>query len=612
MKRTISLRILLFVVAGFTGGCLGHWWESSETGRQPTPDRSHFSVLSPRAASASAKEARFESIFTTELSESKRLLALANWKASEDSKEWWRILEMMDPWADADPVSAALIIPRLIEKMVDADASGNFQLLWQRDDLRKREELLCFFLDVWAKADLPAAIEALKAFPKKGRLAERLAGAIVDAAAREHPGDAVRLIVDYQLNFGDGSNRYSDYPERSRFERAFAGLARTDPELAAEEALRLVDPFQRVNALRHGLEVWAEADAQAALAFLEKETSLPESHHQHLLEMACIRGMARGDPLQALAFLQNHQDEEENFPYKDFHFIDEVLQVWASSDPAAASAEMQRLGLNLPAAAAKIAETWAREEPQEALKWARGLEEASRQEALGRIGLALAKSHPASALRINAEADQSPALRQIISEELTRDWNGTLQLVETIEDPSQRAEAALVAIQYAYINCRPIADEADRLFQFVADGQRDFSHLSYVVADGFDRPMIDALKRYPDLYQKTLPSIVESNATKDPQWAATLVHDFAHPEKQEKAIEAIKTLMHQWAARSPEQAALWLAESNMGSVEPLAYGALAETWGRFNLPRAKDWVESLPETESKSAAESGLERPLIE
>ncbi|MGY8686598.1 MAG: hypothetical protein ACKVHP_02485, partial [Verrucomicrobiales bacterium] len=82
---------------------------------------------------------------------------------------------------------------------------------------------------------------------------------------------------------------------------AFSALAAQKPLLAATEAQRLTDRYQRAVALVATLETWSGEAPDQALSFLQNKVALQEFHHWSELWAALARGMARHDLLNSSA-----------------------------------------------------------------------------------------------------------------------------------------------------------------------------------------------------------------------------------------------------------------------------------------------------------------------
>ena len=225
------------------------------------------------------------------------------------------------------------------------------------------------------------------------------------------------------------------------------GTGSTNPAGAAlEQAIAIEDHTLREFTIRRIARAWARSDAQTAMAFADR---LPQRRLAHLVQLDVLAEWILVDHKAALEQFVNFANAKASdlLSSASITTVSALVDLLALQDPDAALAaadripgaladrlryavERQRIARDPEAAMARletlsglerrsllseIADSYARRSRQEALEWARGLDPASREMALGQIFYVVAESNPSEAIALAlAEPDAASRVGALV------------------------------------------------------------------------------------------------------------------------------------------------------------------------------------------------------
>lgn len=162
--------------------------------------------------------------------------------------------------------------------------------------------------------------------------------------------------------------------------------------------------------------------AEEALDALRILESLPEGPDRLIQQQLLIARYASLDPETALSYVDRLQGAEAS------HARLTAFTTWAEADPAAAGKHVIESLLNFATprpgderVVASVASSWARRDPEAAMKWSTGLPEGIRTDALAGIASQLAASDPSAAMQFVGRIE-SPEEQQEILQTLSSQW----------------------------------------------------------------------------------------------------------------------------------------------------------------------------------------------
>ncbi len=574
----MTRRVLPILLAATAGLLLGSLWRTFRS-QAPT----HHQAMAGPMSLLSSRTARFANVKVLardDLSESQRLNILADFEVPHATAECWELLRRLNSWSTDDYMVLGVLVPQVIDHLVETDPEVAFERLWQSSGWKFREAYLGTFFQSWTRADPQGALAQLDRLDNTGSLKRRLAGAVADVLIRSDPETSVRLIGDYQLEHQD-KDFLSHATFSHRFREAFSALAAQKPLLAATEAQRLTDRHQRKLALVATLETWGGKAPEQALAFLLNRVVLQESHHLSDLWAALSRGMSGHDLKNALELISTHVP-----PDRQHRPLEELAGTWARSDPQEAADFALAHPVLGPSMAQAIGKAWAEQDSEAARNWADSLSGEWRRFAMKGLAAALRIEDPARAFEAFAESGDPDAGVGLVKLSASRDWRGTIDTLSQWQDPRLRGHAAMTLFRYAYETSRPLGADGALLVDWIAAAADDLRHF-HGMADAIGEENLAYLKKeYPMLYQKALPSLTSTHARVDPALAAALAGDFQDDNQRH---EQLVRIIHQWAARAPEEAAQWLHTQPHGTAREAGIAALIDTWNRFDPAAARLW-----------------------
>ncbi|HSD73641.1 MAG TPA: hypothetical protein VLB75_02660 [Steroidobacteraceae bacterium] len=402
--------------------------------------------------------------------------------------------------------------------------------------------------------------------------------------------------------------------------------ARSAPEDAWQEALRVDDPKARLPLLRAILSTWVEQNPGQAFAGV---TELPPSWDRHqLLQQVCAE-VARYDPLLALDLVSRSGLADPD-SYRGI-----IVDEWARGDPAGAAQWIERQNLGLQARIAyRIAEAYVGQSPQEALNWALGIGGARGRTLWAHMLRQMAVYDPREALRIALSAEnpsqRTTALASVVPMIAKSDPALAMSLLEKVPGNTQLQVIGEIAAQLAETSLASAVGWLDSLDDSV--GPRAWSGLggsiAYrepdVAAELLDRVPREArdqwiatianayaqsdpakavqwMRRFENEpgYAAIVQQVAMNAAAVDPESALDVIDRLAEGKKREQVLAGT---MHMIAFQQPEIAARLLEEISDENLRAQAMSGVASTWAQSDLPAARKWVMSIPAGPSRDQA----------
>ncbi|MDB6077561.1 MAG: hypothetical protein JWO82_1308, partial [Akkermansiaceae bacterium] len=162
-----------------------------------------------------------------------------------------------------------------------------------------------------------------------------------------------------------------------------------------------------------------------------------------------------------------------------------LLGAWAEMNPAEAATALSKLATeDQPDACRTLAATWTRNDPDEALAWARGLPAGDlRGEALTGIGHEEAFANPRRAIELAQEAGATPGAAEVIDQAVTTwaasDAQAAMTWGKEIAEPALR-EKVLAGVAVSWADRDPYA-AANLVIDSVGEGQLEENSLVGIV-----------------------------------------------------------------------------------------------------------------------------------
>ncbi|MFT4638618.1 MAG: hypothetical protein ACI8T1_001939 [Verrucomicrobiales bacterium] len=162
----MTQRVLSFLLAATAGLLLGSLWRTSRS-QAPSPHEAKaepISLLSSRTDGF----ANVRDLARDDLSESQRLLTLADFEVPLTTAGCWEILEMLNSWSTDDYEMLGILVPPVIDQLVATDPPLAFERLWQSSHWKFREAYLGTLMQSWTRADPQGALAQLGRLDNKG------------------------------------------------------------------------------------------------------------------------------------------------------------------------------------------------------------------------------------------------------------------------------------------------------------------------------------------------------------------------------------------------------------------------------------------------------------
>ncbi len=326
---------------------------------------------------------------------------------------------------------------------------------------------------------------------------------------------------------------------------------------------------------------------QAIMAYIQK---LPKE--QLADELAEIRSQLRGGSFDAEKMFAMHL-LLTRFGAEDFDGAIEylggldifsrgmgtmaVLTSAASMDPKRAIEYFEGEGsmlLNMPRiggfAAGNVAKEWAKQDPEAAIEWAKGLPDSARGGALEQVvgGMAIEDPQKAASVAMDLEPGRD---RTGLLGDIAEKW--------AAENPTE-------AMTWAN------SLEGEERTRARREALGGWAETDPKAAAGF----VDTLDTQVE--KNAAVGVVGSRwARQNPSAAAQWVGD--QPESDGKA-NATGSVMRVWTAAEPEQASQWLADQPAGASRDRGIIGLADTIGPSDPDSSMDWVASISNAETRT------------
>ena len=476
--------------------------------------------------------------------------------------------------------------------------------------------------------------------------------------------DALRAVVGN--NEHDFAAALASLPQAGGTEglpiELVAAAARTSPSAALRQTVLIDDRAERARALERIASIWAGMDPRAALAALDV---IGDTRLRDVFQAAVLREWARKDPLAMIAYLGEHGSMTPGEAAISQAAFDEILDVdvdqllvLADRLPASIRDVARRTALmrlaeenprhaldyvaEIPAGSYRdmllmsIARGYARNDPEAALAWARGLDSFI----LDRVLWVVAERDPARAvemaLAMESVSERVPAMQALL-------YNGQVDprmfadRVLALPDSGLRDQAVqLLAGVW-------ISRDADAAFEWLVGnavriGVGSFAELAQQL--GYQDPIAAArvANRIPSNargvwiqgvarsygradpkgalawieqfeggpgYNVAVSELVQTAAAHDPQAAARLLASVSDTSLGSYR-GAAGSVAHSLAKQNPAAAGQWALNLDDAQARGFAIGAVAREWAAANAPAARNWAMSLPQGEVRDAALTSL------
>ncbi len=412
---------------------------------------------------------------------------------------------------------------------------------------------------------------------------------------------------------------------------------------------------------------WAEVDPDAALKFVlsNRQSSFrsaaigslfagmaktdPDLARMKLADIddPSLRRAARSSMLSAL-LVENPDDWiaaiKSDPSASRMYSLGSIASEWAMDDPAKAAARLQQLPSSMQAGAiASVAQIWAGKDSQAAMEWARTLTDPNqRNAALGAIAGGIAAHDPDAALASldsMSSAARRAGLSSIFRTLLDLDYDAALAKATSLPDPDdQKAVLKLISgggdtfsfgdpFAGGYIgyqdgnpeqlgallaNLPPGAMRTNTLnklgLQLTSNSPAEVDAiLAGYPAKDRDKilsSLVDSLSyqdpaRALEIYQSMPPTklepyrlqnIISNLAQQDPEAALKLTLESTNSSQQ---LQGITQIFAQFAQQDPEAARQKLAALPPGPMYDNAVSSIASSWAQTDSTAALAWVDTL-------------------
>jgi hypothetical protein len=330
-----------------------------------------------------------------------------------------------------------------------------------------------------------------------------------------------------------------------------------------------------------------------------------------------------------------------------------ALQTLVERDPLATIGEVESLpiGDTRDELLMSIAKTYAAEDPDAALLWAKSLGFGS-DSVLSAVVMGIADVDVGRALDVVLQQDFRPDLSgaaMLVASRISHNAPYRAQFAQTLAvDGSDSAKAVLTNLMTSWASSSP---ESAMSWILVNSQNVDVGLLSAVARSVADRDVEVAIRYTNSIpldarsewvaqiaasygrhdpegamswvrqfqgdmsYDAAIVSIARESAASDPRSAAQLLESASADGQREGALSVASA----WAQRDPSAAADWATSLPDGARSP-ATVAVASVWSRSNFSGAADWVLTLPKDSTRDeaiirllteAARSGLKNPSL-
>lgn len=175
-----------------------------------------------------------------------------------------------------------------------------------------------------------------------------------------------------------------------------------DPHAAIRAIESLQNRSERDQLLQHAVQTWSEKNPREAVEWVFERP--PSMQRTQLLAQA-LSAFVTQEPTSAVTMLDRLSPGERQ------HMMPQVLMTWASADPQAAAAwlEKQDDPQTYQRALGMIASVYVERDPDEALRWAATLSEENEQMVMGVVIQRMAQDDPEQAAGMIGRLKEGPA-----------------------------------------------------------------------------------------------------------------------------------------------------------------------------------------------------------
>lgn len=470
------------------------------------------------------------------------------------------------------------------------------------------------YYQTWLRSSPAAALASI------AKLSESQASAIVPALLTRVEADQELVAEILAAVPRPVADRYIAY--------SVMRLGQNSPSEALERAQEISDPRVRADAINGILGTLASREPRKFLDYL---ATLDETTRRNATHSGFWYQIASSEPELAL-------DRIDLFPPEAHGTITvTAVSAIARRDPVAAYARAQQMpqGQERRQAVQQIAQTFAQNDADGALAWARSLQPPEPEVLVG-VVTAIGAKDPLRALDVAATIgtpmERQQAMQQIVSSTTLRDpgRSGALldrvfslpneqerqSLVQSIlsswgfKEPAQAADwlvanadrvplnaAATVASQYAQRNLEEAASYAARMPPAVRGSW--MNGVARMYAQTNPRAALDWIQQFRGSaeYDDAALAVIAQASRVDPEAAAHAAESVGREEYRRNAINQAAI---GWAQRDPARAAAWV--SGIGDQGQQTVGIIASIWGQQDLPAAQAWVLSQPAGRGRDSA----------
>lgn len=441
-----------------------------------------------------------------------------------------------------------------------------------------------------------------------------------------------------------------------------AAAARASPSAALRSAVLLDDPVEQARALERIASIWAERDPRAALAELDV---VGDERLRNAFRAAVLREWAREDTLAMVAYLGEHSDLSQQTlfgrtAFDEIQRVDaEALLELADGLPATIRDATKRAALTYlaeqdPGRALdyvasmapgdyrdvllmSIARGYARNDPDAALAWARGLESSG---VADRVLWVVAESDPQRAVDMAFAVGSPDAQLQAIEALLSGGTVSPRIFADRLFGlPDSRVRDRAVLMVAANWMTRDPETALEWLLGNAARiNANTFGELAQHLSVLDPATAARATSRIPnDARPAWLQGLARDYGRADPNGALAWIAQFeGQPGYDGAASELAQTLSqhdppaaarllasvddtdrnpfrgataavgYYWAQQDPAAAAQWALGLGEDRARQGAIGAVARRWAVVNAPAARGWAMSLPQGALRDTALSNV------
>ncbi len=393
--------------------------------------------------------------------------------------------------------------------------------------------------------------------------------------------------------------------------------ARSAPEDAWHETMRIADPQARRALLGVVIPAWAAQQPEKAFASVAE---LPAGWERQEQLRSVSMEIARRDPLLAFDLLSSIGLADPD-TYRTV-----IVEEWSRHDPATAAQWVGRLNMRLHAELAyRVADAYVGQHPQEALDWALGISQSSERRLWAYMLGQMAVYEPREALRIALAADnpaqRNTALARVLPMIATTDPGLAMSMLDKVPAGNTRRQViGQIAVRLAQSSPARAVDWVTSL----QGSAGIWNSISDVIAWRDPDAAAELLDRVPQEVRTTwITNVASAYAQSDPakavQWVRKFENDAGYlgivrevtdnvsASDPESALDMLERLvdgkqreqilasnLRMVASRAPELAVRLADDLTDKSLRSQALGNVARAWVESDPAAARKWAVSLP------------------